>query len=75
MQKLETPIDSRGFISVDCTKTVLETGKRGRRVWLTETEANGDRDCVYADQVWLNQKCILIGLGFLYYWKPMALNI
>jgi hypothetical protein len=23
--------DSRGFLSVDCAKTVLETGKRGRR--------------------------------------------
>jgi hypothetical protein len=43
------PYDSRGFISVDCAKTVLETGKRGRRTTLTETEANGDRECVYAD--------------------------
>jgi hypothetical protein len=68
-------MDSRGFLSVDCTKTVLETGKQGRRATLTETEANGDRDCVYADQVWFKQKCILIGLGFLYYWKPSALNI
>jgi hypothetical protein len=23
--------DSRGFLSVDCAKTILETGKRGRR--------------------------------------------
>jgi hypothetical protein len=75
MQKLETPMDSRGFISIDCAKTVLETGKRGRRAWLTGTVANGDRDCVYADQVCFNQKCILTGLGLLYYWKPGALNI
>jgi hypothetical protein len=43
------PYDSRGFICVDCAKTVLETGKWGRRVTLTETEANDDRECVYAD--------------------------
>jgi hypothetical protein len=75
MHKLEIPMDSHGFISIDCAKTVLETGKRGRRVWLTETVANGDHDCVYADQFWFNQKCILTSLGFLYYWKPRALNI
>jgi hypothetical protein len=31
-------LDSRGFLSVDCTKTVLETGKRGRRGTLTEKQ-------------------------------------
>ena len=70
---LETPMDSGGFNSSDCAKTVLETGKRRRRAWLTETVANGDRDCVYADHVWFNQKCILTGLDFLYYWKPSTL--
>jgi hypothetical protein len=31
-------LDSHGFLSVDCTKTVLETGIRGDVSW-----ADGDR--------------------------------
>jgi hypothetical protein len=68
IQLLENPMDSREFISSDCAKTVLETRKRRKTCG-----ANGDREWGYADQVWFNQKCILTGLGFLYYWKLRAL--